>query len=59
MSRRTSKFRFFSLEIPYLLSCSLDSYRIVFFKDGCTLVHGTNEPAKEFMTGLLDKILMS
>jgi len=29
---------------PYLMSCKLEDYRIVFFKDGRALVHGTSEP---------------
>ncbi|MCM3587470.1 ThiF family adenylyltransferase [Mesobacillus maritimus] len=28
---------------PYLLSCSFENHRIVFFKDGRALVHGTSE----------------
>lgn len=34
------------IQNPYLLSCSFEEYRMVFFKDGRTLIHGTNEPAK-------------
>ncbi|EKN71468.1 thiamine/molybdopterin biosynthesis ThiF/MoeB-like protein [Neobacillus bataviensis LMG 21833] len=28
---------------PYLLSCQFEDYRIVFFKDGRAIIHGTNE----------------
>lgn len=28
---------------PYLLSCSFENYRIVFFKDGRAIIHGTKE----------------
>lgn len=28
---------------PYLLSCFFEDYRIVFFKDGRAIIHGTNE----------------
>ncbi|MDQ0220181.1 thiamine biosynthesis protein MoeB [Peribacillus cavernae] len=31
---------------PYLLSCSFEEYRIVLFKDGRAIIHGTNEPSK-------------
>jgi adenylyltransferase/sulfurtransferase len=31
---------------PYLLSCSLEDYRIVLFKDGRAIIHGTNEPPR-------------
>ena len=29
---------------PYLLSCTLEDYRIVLFKDGRAIIHGTNQP---------------
>lgn len=28
---------------PFLLSCEFDDYRVVFFKDGRAIVHGTND----------------
>lgn len=28
---------------PYLLSCQFEDYRIVFFKDGRAIIHGTND----------------
>lgn len=31
---------------PYLLSCHFEEYRIVFFKDGRAIIHGTNEAKK-------------
>ncbi|MGX9136100.1 ThiF family adenylyltransferase [Rummeliibacillus sp. JY-2-4R] len=31
---------------PYLLSCQFEDYRIVFFKDGRAIIHGTNEANK-------------
>lgn len=31
---------------PFLLSCDIDSFRFVFFKDGRILVHGTNDILK-------------
>lgn len=31
---------------PYLLSCSFEEYRIVLFKDGRAIIHGTNEPSR-------------
>lgn len=31
---------------PYLLSCTLEKYRIVLFKDGRAIIHGTNQPSK-------------
>lgn len=31
---------------PYLLSCTYEDYRLVFFKDGRALIHGTSEPAQ-------------
>ncbi|PLT33345.1 ThiF family adenylyltransferase [Bacillus sp. V5-8f] len=31
---------------PYLLSFSLEEYRIVLFKDGRAIIHGTNEPSR-------------
>ncbi|MFE0613885.1 thiamine biosynthesis protein MoeB, partial [Bacillus altitudinis] len=34
------------LENPYLLSCQKDEYKLVLFKDGRALVHGTNDIAK-------------
>lgn len=40
---------------PYLLSLTYDTYRLVFFQDGRTFVHGTNsiEKAKNIYYGLL------
>ncbi|MEK5309465.1 thiazole biosynthesis adenylyltransferase ThiF [Bacillus sp. FSL R5-0439] len=34
------------LENPYLLSCQKDEFKLVLFKDGRALVHGTNDIAK-------------
>ncbi len=31
---------------PYLLSCSFEDYRIVLFKDGRAIIHGTNQPSQ-------------
>lgn len=31
---------------PYLLSFTFDGYRIVFFRDGRAIVHGTNDPVR-------------
>lgn len=31
---------------PYLLSCTFEDYRIVYFKDGRAIIHGTNEAKK-------------
>lgn len=31
---------------PYLLSCSLEKHRIVLFKDGRAIIHGTNQPSE-------------
>lgn len=31
---------------PYLLSCTIEENRIVIFKDGRAIVHGTNEPRR-------------
>ncbi|MDV2687023.1 hypothetical protein RYX56_21980, partial [Alkalihalophilus lindianensis] len=31
---------------PYLLFCTYEVYRLVFFKDGRALIHGTSEPAQ-------------
>ena len=28
---------------PFLLSCDLDPYRLVFFQDGRVFIHGTND----------------
>lgn len=30
---------------PYLLSCTFNEHRIVLFKDGRAIIHGTNEPS--------------
>ncbi|WP_142383715.1 hypothetical protein [Peribacillus deserti] len=30
---------------PYLVSCTYENYRIVLFKDGRALIHGTNQAA--------------
>ncbi len=40
---------------PYLLSCSVEEYRIVLFKDGRAIIHGTNHP-NEAMT-IYNKII--
>ncbi len=29
---------------PFLISCQFDEYRVVFFKDGRAIIHGTHEP---------------
>lgn len=34
------------IQNPYLLSCTYEDFRIVFFKDGRALIHGTSEPAQ-------------
>jgi adenylyltransferase/sulfurtransferase len=31
---------------PYLLSCTFEDYRVVFFKDGRALIHGTSDPVQ-------------
>ncbi|AGK53319.1 ThiF family adenylyltransferase [Bacillus sp. 1NLA3E] len=31
---------------PYLLSCTFEDHRIVLFKDGRAIIHGTNEPSR-------------
>ncbi|MFJ7736353.1 ThiF family adenylyltransferase [Lysinibacillus sp. NPDC097287] len=31
---------------PYLLSCSFEDYRVVIFKDGRAIIHGTNDASK-------------
>lgn len=31
---------------PYLLSCQLDEYRVVIFRDGRVFIHGTNDISK-------------
>lgn len=31
---------------PYLLSCTLENYRIILFKDGRAIIHGTNQPSQ-------------
>lgn len=31
---------------PYLLACTLDSYRVVIFKDGRAIIHGTNDAGR-------------
>lgn len=31
---------------PYLLSCSFEDYRVVIFKDGRAIIHGTNDPLR-------------
>jgi sulfur carrier protein ThiS adenylyltransferase len=31
---------------PYLLSCSFEDYRIVLFKDGRAIIHGTSDPKR-------------
>lgn len=34
------------MQNQYLLSCSIGSHRLVFFKDGRALIHGTSEPTE-------------
>ena len=31
---------------PYLLSCSFEGHRLVLFKDGRAIIHGTNDPKR-------------
>ena len=31
---------------PYLLSCTFEDYRMVLFKDGRAIIHGTNDPKR-------------
>ncbi|WP_090639704.1 ThiF family adenylyltransferase [Neobacillus massiliamazoniensis] len=31
---------------PFLLSCTFEDYRVVFFKDGRALIHGTSDPVQ-------------
>ncbi len=35
-----------SIANPYLLSCSFEGHRLVLFKDGRAIIHGTNDPKR-------------
>ena len=35
-----------SMVNPYLLSCSFEDHRMVLFKDGRAIIHGTNDPKR-------------
>ena len=35
-----------SIVNPYLLSCSFEGHRMVLFKDGRAIIHGTNDPKR-------------